>query len=123
MQTISATEAKQKFGALLDAAQREPVHVQRHDRDIAVVLSAQHYDELRQLQLKQLVQQGPIQNSGTGQDKDSSAPASAATPPVQPRATLEEFRRFLHFMASQPPAAPHLREETFGREFLYAEHD
>ena len=33
MQTISATDAKQKFAALLDAAQREPVRIQRHDRD------------------------------------------------------------------------------------------
>jgi prevent-host-death family protein len=43
MQTISATEAKQKFAALLDTAQREPVRIQRHDRDIAVLISAEDY--------------------------------------------------------------------------------
>jgi prevent-host-death family protein len=43
MQTISATEAKQKFAALLDTAQREPVRIQRHDRDIAVLVSAEDY--------------------------------------------------------------------------------
>jgi len=43
MQTISATQAKQKFAALLDAAQREPVRIQRHDRDIAVLVSAEDY--------------------------------------------------------------------------------
>jgi prevent-host-death family protein len=43
MQTISATQAKQKFAALLDTAQREPVSIQRHDRDIAVLVSAEDY--------------------------------------------------------------------------------
>jgi prevent-host-death family protein len=47
MQTISATDAKQKFAALLDAAQREPVRIQRHDRDIAVLISAEEYDRIR----------------------------------------------------------------------------
>jgi antitoxin Phd len=47
MQIISATDAKQKFAALLDAAQREPVRIQRHDRDIAVLISAEEYDRMR----------------------------------------------------------------------------
>jgi len=48
MQTISATDAKQKFAALLDTAQREPVRIQRHERDIAVLISAEEYDRMRQ---------------------------------------------------------------------------
>lgn len=40
MRTMSATEAKQNLGALLDAAQSEPVTIHRQNRDIAVVLSA-----------------------------------------------------------------------------------
>jgi antitoxin Phd len=48
MTTISATEAKQKFAALIDAAQREPVRIQRHERDVAVLLSAEEYDRLHQ---------------------------------------------------------------------------
>jgi prevent-host-death family protein len=47
MRTISATEAKQNLGALLDSAQREPVVIRRQKRDIAVVLSPQEYDRLR----------------------------------------------------------------------------
>jgi prevent-host-death family protein len=47
MRTVSATEAKQKLGALLDSAQREPVVIRRQKRDIAVILSAQEYDRLR----------------------------------------------------------------------------
>lgn len=46
MQTISATEAKQRFAAVLDAAQREPVRIQRHDRDVAVLISAAEFDRL-----------------------------------------------------------------------------
>ncbi len=43
MKTVSATEAKQNFAALLDAAQRGPVRIRRHDREVAVVLSAEEY--------------------------------------------------------------------------------
>lgn len=47
MKTVSATEAKQRFAALLDAAQREPVVVRRQNRDVAVILSAEEYDRIR----------------------------------------------------------------------------
>jgi prevent-host-death family protein len=56
MQTISATEAKQKFGALLDLSQREPVAIQRHDRNIVVVVSPQDYEDLRQLRIRELIE-------------------------------------------------------------------
>jgi prevent-host-death family protein len=46
MQTISATEAKQKFAALLDTAQREPVRIQRHDRDVAVLVSSEDFNRM-----------------------------------------------------------------------------
>jgi prevent-host-death family protein len=47
MPTVSATHAKQNFAAILDQAQREPVHIRRHDRDVAVVISAEEYRRLR----------------------------------------------------------------------------
>lgn len=47
MRTISATEAKQRLAALLDAAQREPVVIQRQQRSVAVVLSLTDYNRLR----------------------------------------------------------------------------
>ncbi|MEO7275871.1 MAG: type II toxin-antitoxin system Phd/YefM family antitoxin [Vicinamibacterales bacterium] len=47
MKTVAATEAKNRLGAILDAAQREPVVIRRQDRDIAVVLSMAAYDRLR----------------------------------------------------------------------------
>jgi len=46
MTEISATEAKQKFAALLEAAQRGPVIIQRHQRDVAVLLSAEEYERM-----------------------------------------------------------------------------
>ena len=51
MRTISATEAKQAFGAALDAAQREPVVIRKQNRDVAVLLSAEEYAKLRGLRI------------------------------------------------------------------------
>lgn len=47
MKTVSATEAKQRFAAIVDAAQREPVFIRRQNRDVAVLLSAEEYDRIR----------------------------------------------------------------------------
>lgn len=47
MRTISATEAKQRFAAVIDAAQREPIVIQRQNRDVAVVISPEDYEKLR----------------------------------------------------------------------------
>lgn len=46
MKTIAATDAKNRFGELIDMAQSEPVRVQRHGRDVAIILSP---DEFRRL--------------------------------------------------------------------------
>jgi prevent-host-death family protein len=48
---MSATEVKQSFGAALDAAQREPVIIQKQNRDVAVLLSMQEYEKLRGLRI------------------------------------------------------------------------
>jgi prevent-host-death family protein len=55
MTTVSATEAKQQFAALLDKAQREPVRIRRHNRDVAVIVSADEYEQLRQMRADELV--------------------------------------------------------------------
>jgi len=47
MRTVSATDAKQRLAALLDAAQREPVLIRRQNRDVAVIMSAEAYDRIR----------------------------------------------------------------------------
>lgn len=51
MQYISATDAKQRLAALLDAAQREPIVIRRQNRDVAVIMSPQEYDRLRAFNL------------------------------------------------------------------------
>lgn len=49
MRYVSATDAKQRLAAVLDAAQREPVVIRRQKRDVAVVLSLEQYERLRGL--------------------------------------------------------------------------
>ncbi len=46
MSEITATDAKNKFGQLLEMAQKEPVRIQKNGRDVAVVLSPEQYGEL-----------------------------------------------------------------------------
>jgi prevent-host-death family protein len=47
VKTVAATEAKNRLGAILDEAQREPIVIRRQDRDIVVVLSMAEYERLR----------------------------------------------------------------------------
>jgi len=53
MQYISATEAKQKLAAMLDAVQAEPVMIRRQNRDAAVVISPKEYERLRKLNIEE----------------------------------------------------------------------
>lgn len=46
MRVFSATQAKQNFAEIIDTAQREPVRIRRHNRDLAVVISTEEYDRL-----------------------------------------------------------------------------
>lgn len=47
MKKVAATEAKNRLGAILDDAQREPVIIQRQSRDVAVILSMAEFDRIR----------------------------------------------------------------------------
>ena len=47
MRSVSATDAKQRLAALLDAAQREPILIRRQNRDVAVIISAEEYARIR----------------------------------------------------------------------------
>lgn len=42
-------DAKQRLDALLDVAQREPVVIRGHDRDVAMLLSTEQYERLRSM--------------------------------------------------------------------------
>jgi prevent-host-death family protein len=49
MKTIAASDARKAFASVIDSAAREPVVIQRQQRDVAVVLSMQEYERLQQL--------------------------------------------------------------------------
>jgi prevent-host-death family protein len=46
MRYTSASDTKPKLFALLDAAQREPVFIERDQQEVAVLVSARDYDRL-----------------------------------------------------------------------------
>ena len=46
MKTISAKDAKNRFGFLIDTARQEPVSVEKHGRPVVVVLSVEDYQRL-----------------------------------------------------------------------------
>ncbi len=54
METIAAADAKTNFGALLDKAQRGPVMISKNGRAVAVMMSAEAYQEQQQLKLEVL---------------------------------------------------------------------
>lgn len=45
MQTISASEAKLHFGALVDKAQKGPITIEKKGRPVVVVISFEDYQE------------------------------------------------------------------------------
>ena len=46
MQTMSAKDAKNSFGLLLDRARAEPVQVEKHGRPVVVVVSVEEFQRL-----------------------------------------------------------------------------
>lgn len=44
MKTMQASDAKNRFGELLEDADKEPVLIQKDGRDMAVILSKAEYD-------------------------------------------------------------------------------
>jgi prevent-host-death family protein len=50
MKTINATEVKNKFGAVMDIAQAEPVMIQKSGRSSVVMLSAAEYERLMMME-------------------------------------------------------------------------
>ncbi|WCE03587.1 type II toxin-antitoxin system Phd/YefM family antitoxin [Pseudoxanthomonas sp. JBR18] len=46
MRTVTASEARQGWAEVIEAARREPVVIQRQKRDVAVVMSMDEYERL-----------------------------------------------------------------------------
>lgn len=54
MEIITAQAAKNQFGDLLMKVQREPVEISKHGKRVAVVISAEEYDQLEDMKLAHL---------------------------------------------------------------------
>jgi len=54
MKIVTSTDLKQRSGALIDAAQREPVLIRRHNRDVVVMISAEEYERIRRNNVAEL---------------------------------------------------------------------
>lgn len=46
MKSIPATAARKRFGHVIDMAQAETVRIQRHGRDVAIVMSPEEFRRL-----------------------------------------------------------------------------
>ncbi len=46
MKTMSAREAKNAFGLLIDVARAEPVRIEKHGRGVVMVISVEEYERL-----------------------------------------------------------------------------
>lgn len=43
---MSAREAKNRFGYLIDLARQEPVSIEKHGRPVVVVVSVEHFERM-----------------------------------------------------------------------------
>jgi prevent-host-death family protein len=46
MKSMSAAEAKNGFGQMIDIARQEPVRIEKHGRAVVVVISIEDYERL-----------------------------------------------------------------------------
>ncbi len=49
MKKLAASDAKNRFGEMLDLARREPVHITKKGRNVAVVISTEEFERLSEL--------------------------------------------------------------------------
>lgn len=48
MKTMSAKDAKNSFGMMIDIARAEPVVIEKHGRKVVIVLSVEEYQRLQE---------------------------------------------------------------------------
>ncbi len=61
MKAITAKDAKNKFGEMLDTAQREPLTIEKHGRAVAVIMSVQEYQQMKLERLRAKLAAGEAQ--------------------------------------------------------------
>ena len=52
MNTMTISNARRSFGALLDAVQHRPVVIRRRNRDVCVIMSIEEYERIQHLETK-----------------------------------------------------------------------
>lgn len=88
MITISSVEAQNKFGQLLDSAQREPVSITRHGRPAAFLVSPQDMAELLDARNRR--------SKAVAELEAWSAKAAKHTKPAAAELTEEDIVRLVH---------------------------
>ncbi|WP_276200629.1 type II toxin-antitoxin system Phd/YefM family antitoxin [Chelatococcus sp. XZ-Ab1] len=68
MKTMSARDAKNAFGMMIDLARAEPVTIEKHGRPVVVVLSVEEFERLR------------VGSRHNGQPRGSAAPSTGREP-------------------------------------------
>ena len=69
MKAMTAKDAKNRFGELMDTVQREPVSIEKHGRPVAVVLSEVEYEKMKLERLRAMLAVGEAQlDRGEGID-------------------------------------------------------
>jgi len=69
MKAVTAKDAKNRFGELMDTVQREPVSIEKHGRPVAVVLSEVAYEKMKLEHLQAMLAVGEAQlDRGDGID-------------------------------------------------------
>ncbi len=87
MEKVTAAEAKQNFGELLDKAQSGPVEITRHGRRVAVMLSAREFEQ------RQIHKQFEMAERVSGQDDFVDDPARAEQIAQKIKKSREQFAR------------------------------
>jgi prevent-host-death family protein len=77
MNIISALEAKNQFGHLLDTAQAHPVQINKHGRPVAYIISTSEYERLHKVQESGLKQAILRANREEAEDEDYQEELSA----------------------------------------------
>ena len=88
MITVTSVEAQNRFGQLLDMAQREPVTITRHGRAAAFIVSPQDMEELTNVRAKR--------SKAVEAFEAWSARAGAQALPPAAELTDEEINRLVH---------------------------
>lgn len=64
MKTMSAREAKNSFGLMIDTARAEPVQIEKHRRGVVVVLAVEEYERLKAIEAGQKGDQADKDGAG-----------------------------------------------------------